>query len=337
MVDFDENDVRYMRRALQLARLGRYAVSPNPMVGAVIVADNRIIGEGYHRRFGGKHAEVNAIDAADDNGNGARINSATLYVTLEPCAHFGKTPPCADLIINRGVRRVVVACTDPFPSVDGKGIERMRNAGIRVDVGCMEAEARSLNEKFFTAHSLKRPFIMLKWAQSSDGFIDRNRPIADTPTLFSTPLTSVMTHRLRAEYDAVLVGSQTVIADRPGLTVRKWAGRNPVRVVVDRRHRLTGKESVFSDDAPTLCYDSPLIDILSDLYARHNITSLLVEGGATVLQSFIDEGLFDNIRVETSPTLIADGVKAPVLPTNVTEIHEFISDGNKIVIIKKLN
>ena len=332
---FDDIDVRYMRRALQLARLGRYAVSPNPMVGAVIVADGRVIGEGYHRRYGDAHAEVNAIAAVEAAGKGGLLSSATIYVSLEPCAHFGKTPPCADLIIGKGFRRVVVACRDPFPSVDGKGIERMRAAGIQVDVGCLEDEAKRLNAKFFTAHTNHRPYITLKWAQSADGYIDRRRATDELPERFSTPLTSVLAHRLRADHDAILVGSQTVIADRPSLTVRKWAGRNPLRVVIDRRHRLSDNESVFSNDAPTLRYDADLKTVLADLYARKNVTSLLVEGGRKILQSFIDEGLFDAIRIETAPKSLGNGVKAPVLPTNVEKTNEFTIDGNRIEIYNK--
>ena len=320
-----------MRRALQLAELGRYRVSPNPMVGAVIVADGRIIGEGCHRKFGCAHAEVNAIADTERRGNAHLLPEATIYVTLEPCAHTGKTPPCADLIVEKRLRRAVMACRDPFPAVDGKGIDRLRNAGIDVAVGCLQKEAEALNVKFFTAHTLHRPYITLKWAQSADGYIDHCRTAENPlPAKLSDSLTSVFVHRLRADHDAILVGSGTVIADNPRLTVRTWTGRNPVKVVVDRRHRLTGNEAIFDDDT-TLRYDLPLREVLSDLYNRHNVTSLLVEGGAEILQSFIDENLWDTARVEVAPVNLVGGVLAPELAKNAVHSSKMNFRNHKII------
>lgn len=332
MDSFDDNDIRYMRRALQLAELGRYRVSPNPMVGAVIVADGRIIGEGYHRKFGGPHAEVNAIADTERRGNARLLPQATIYVSLEPCAHTGKTPPCADLIVEKRLRRAVVACRDPFPAVDGKGIESLRDAGIEVAVGCLRHEAEALNVKFLTAHTLHRPYITLKWAQSADGFIDHRRTTENPlPAKLSDLLTSVFVHRVRADHDAILVGSGTVIADNPQLTVRTWTGRNPVRVVIDRRHRLTGSEIVFNGDAPTLRYDLPLRDVLADLYNRHNITSLLVEGGAEILQSFIDADMWDSAQIEVAPVTLNDGVFAPKLTKNAVHLYTMTFRHHQII------
>ena len=224
-------DEKYMRRALELARHGELDASPNPMVGAVIVApDGRIIGEGWHRRHGEGHAEVNAVASVADP---SMLRDATMYVTLEPCSHYGKTPPCASLIIEKGIPRVVVGCLDPFEKVSGRGVNMLREAGVEVVTGCMEAECVALNRKFMTAHRLRRPYITLKWAESADGYIDGH---------ISTPVTSMLVHKLRATHDAILVGSGTVLADRPRLDTRYFVGRSPLRVILDRRGR-TGEES----------------------------------------------------------------------------------------------
>ena len=313
-------DEKYMRRALELARHGELDASPNPMVGAVIVApDGRIIGEGWHRRHGEGHAEVNAVASVADP---SMLRDATMYVTLEPCSHYGKTPPCASLIIEKGIPRVVVGCLDPFEKVSGRGVNMLREAGVEVVTGCMEAECVALNRKFMTAHRLRRPYITLKWAESADGYIDGH---------ISTPVTSMLVHKLRATHDAILVGSGTVLADRPRLDTRYFVGRSPLRVILDRRGR-TGEES--GDNTLVLNGEEPLIDVLAGLYSR-GITSVLVEGGAQVLQSFIDAGLWDAIRIERGSTNIGGEVKAPRLSGDCRVKSTQIIDNNTIIEIEK--
>lgn len=289
---------KYMRRALELARHGLGNTSPNPMVGAVIVdSRGRIIGEGYHRRCGEGHAEVNAIASVADADRGA-LRDATMYVTLEPCSHYGKTPPCAKLIIDTGIPRVVVGAGDPFKEVAGRGIRMMREAGIEVAEGIMAAESRTLNRRFMTAHEQQRPFVTLKWARSADGFMDSDR--ADSqPAKFSTPLTAMLVHRLRSLHDAILVGSGTALADNPRLDCRLWPARSPRPVVIDRRARLD--EASLRMSNPIILTDGDDLESnLKTLYSK-GITSVLVEGGAELLQSFINSGLWDAARVETSP------------------------------------
>ena len=304
-----------MRRALQLARCGRQGASPNPMVGAVIVdSAGLIIGEGFHRLCGGPHAEVNAVRSVYDTYGAVApemLHEATIYVTLEPCAHYGKTPPCAKLLIDEEVRRVVVGCVDPFAKVAGRGIAMLREAGIEVVTGVLEDECKALNRRFFTAHTERRPYITLKWAQSVDGYIDRNRGPEEPAQKFSTASGSVMVHRLRSLHDAIAAGSGTFIADRPKMDCRLWpGGRNPVRVAFDRRSRLP------ADAADVVLSDPDLKQALSLLYSR-GITSVLVEGGRTIIEAFLKAGLWDSIRVEVSPDKMSEqgGVKAPAIPS----------------------
>ena len=309
-----------MRRALELARHGLLDASPNPMVGAVIVdSSGKVIGEGWHRRCGEGHAEVNAVASVKDP---ALVRDATMYVTLEPCSHYGKTPPCAQLIIDRGIPRVVVGCLDPFEKVAGRGVAMLRDAGVEVTVGCLETECVRLNERFMTAHRLRRPYITLKWAESSDGYIDGH---------ISTPLTSMLVHRLRATNDAILVGSGTWLADSPRLDTRLYAGRSPLRVILDRR----GRADVPADDR-TLVYSdyNSLLDVLADLY-RRGVTSLLVEGGAGVLSSFISENLWDTIRIERGAKPLGGSVKAPELSPLGRVEGTCVVDGNTIINIRK--
>ena len=283
------DDEKFMRRCIQLAKNGRQNAKPNPMVGAVIVHNNRIIGEGYHVRCGQGHAEVNAfvsINAADE----ALLPESTLYVSLEPCSHYGKTPPCADLIIEKGVGRVVVGCIDEFAEVQGRGIRKLREAGIEVKVGVLEDECKALNRRFFTFHREKRPYIILKWAQTANGFIDDHYQ----PTQISNNFTKMLAHKLRAEEDAILVGRVTDERERPRLNVREWTGPDPKRLVIDHAHPLN----------------------LESLHA-HNIQSLIVEGGAETLRSFLVQGLWDEIRVETNTQMtVSDGTRAPQIPAN---------------------
>lgn len=298
-----------MERALLLARNGEGRVSPNPMVGAVIVYDGKIIGEGYHAFYGGPHAEVNAINSVAEKDR-ELLRDSTMYVTLEPCSHHGKTPPCADLLVKTGIPRVVVATTDPNPMVAGKGCKILTDAGIEVTIGMLENESRELNRRFFKAHTSSLPWIILKWAQSSDGFIAKTDDKGNLePVKFSNPLSSVLMHRERANVDAIMVGSNTMAIDNPRLDVRLWGGNSPRRVYPD-----SGK-TLFSQ--------------LESL-RKDGITSLMVEGGAKLLKSFIEEGLYDEIRVETSPDLIQSGLKAPDIPDNVYPVAQQICRNNII-------
>ena len=305
-----------MSRALQLAANGRGHVSPNPMVGAVVVApDGRIIGEGWHRRFGGPHAEVNAVNSILPEDE-CLIHDSTIYVTLEPCSHYGKTPPCAKLLIDKGFKRVVVGAGDPNPKVSGRGIAMIREAGIQVDEHLMEAECWALNQKFMTAHTLHRPWITLKWAQSTDGYMDVNREASSAPWRFSNDLTSQLVHLRRANHDAIAVGANTVLADDPQLNVRHIDGRDPRPVIFDRHGLLKGVRAKLFERNDLIYVDSamPLTDVLTELYRNHNITSLLVEGGASLLSNFINENLWDEAFVEVAPECLASqgSVKAPV-------------------------
>lgn len=310
-------DSQFMHRCIQLALNGREGSRPNPMVGAVIVSqEGRIIGEGYHVRCGEGHAEVNAfasVKAEDEH----LLSQSTIYVSLEPCAHYGKTPPCCDLIIKKGVRRVVVGCVDPFSEVQGRGIERIRAAGIEVTVGVLENECRWLNRRFFTFHEKKRPYIILKWAQTSDGFIDNN----GHALAISTPFTKMLVHQLRAEEDAILVGRVTDEREHPRLDVREWSGRSPERFV--------------------LSHENGIEKILNECYER-SLQSLIVEGGRMTLQSFIDSDLWDEIRVETSTqSLLQDGetkngsTSAPIIPQNAICYRTECFDNNTIAWYKR--
>lgn len=298
-----ETDEKYMRRCLQLAQRGRVGAAPNPMVGAVVVCDGRIIGEGYHRRCGEAHAEVNAIANVREP---KLLQHSTLYVSLEPCAHYGKTPPCAQLIIDKHIPTVVVGCRDPFAQVDGRGIEMLERAGVEVREGVLEQECLWLNRCFITFHTHHRPYITLKWAQSKDGYIDHLRHDDQTPPAkFSTPMTQMLVHKMRAENQAILVGRRTWELDHPSLTVRHWAGSDPLPIVLSRQSILIGAETI----AP----QGNTLVLMDELYQR-GIQSLLVEGGTRTLQSFIDAGLWDEMRVEISPTELGYGVAAPALP-----------------------
>ena len=315
-----------MQRCIQLARCGEAGAPPNPLVGAVLVCQGRIIGEGYHRRCGGPHAEVNAIRSVRDQ---SLLRQSTLYVSLEPCAHYGKTPPCADLIIEKGIPRVVVGCVDPFAKVCGMGLRKLREAGVAVVEGLLEEECRRLNRRFFTFHEKGRPWVTLKWAQSQDGFIDRPRWADEPPAQFSTPFTQALVHRLRARSQAILVGTRTALMDNPSLTNRLWPGGQPLRLVIDRQGVLPPTLRLFDDAAPTHVYTTgDLAEILSDLH-RRGIQSLLVEGGARLLSSFLEEGLWDEARVETAPICLGRGVAAPSLPLSLMTKEEEV-DGRKI-------
>ncbi|MCR4592581.1 MAG: bifunctional diaminohydroxyphosphoribosylaminopyrimidine deaminase/5-amino-6-(5-phosphoribosylamino)uracil reductase RibD [Bacteroidaceae bacterium] len=301
-------ELKYMWRCIQLAKCGTVGAPPNPMVGAVIVYKDKIIGEGYHRRCGGPHAEVNAIRSVR---NESLLKESIIYVSLEPCSHYGKTPPCADLIIEKKIPRVVVGCMDPFAKVNGQGIRKLRDAGIEVVVGVLEKECLELNKRFITFHQQHRPFVTLKWAQSEDGFMDAERRQNEEPVKFSSHFTQTLVHRMRAMNQAIMVGTKTVLMDNPTLTTRLWEGPNPLRVTIDRNGVLPDFIHLKDGKVPTVIYNTgDLRQILADLYKR-GVQSLMVEGGAQLLQHFIDEGLWDEARVEVAPFCLGSGVSAP--------------------------
>lgn len=325
-----EVENKYMARCISLARGGAGGVAPNPMVGAVVVHQGKIIGEGYHRKYGEAHAEVNAIASVRDE---SLLKEATMYVSLEPCSHYGKTPPCAELIIKKQIPRVVIGCLDPFPEVSGRGVRMLREAGVEVVTGVMEKEAWELNRVFMTFQEKRRPYIYLKWAQSADGFMDRLRTDNSSPAVvLSSPETMRRVHRLRADVAAIMVGTQTALLDNPSLTVRHWAGKSPVRVVLDRTLRIPSHYHLFDGTVKTLVFTTvadaisrenveyvtidfsqPVLpQVMHELYIR-KLNSLMVEGGATLLGHFLKEGLWDQMLVETAPVSLESGVKAPDL------------------------
>lgn len=338
-----------MHRCLQLALAGAGYVAPNPMVGAVLLYQNRIIGEGYHRQYGMPHAEVNCI-ASVKNEDRHLISESVLYVSLEPCAHYGKTPPCADLIIQHRVPKVVVGCRDPFPEVNGKGIEKLLAAGITVITGVLEKECRELNKRFFIFHTQHRPFIALKWAQSSDGAIAAP---GGSAVQISNGYTNRLAHRWRSEEAAILVGTQTALLDDPALTTRLWPGKHPVRLVIDRHLKLPGTLHLFDAKVATVIFNeqqhtisdsdrilsagnwyyqvgkgvSMVEQVVKALY-QLRIQSVLVEGGAQLLQSFINEGFWDEARIITNEALtIPAGIAAPRLADTIkTGEERFFSD-----------
>lgn len=334
-----ETDELYMRRCLQLAQQAEGQTAPNPMVGAVLVHNGVIIGEGYHHRCGLPHAEVNAIASVK---NPELLPQSTLYVSLEPCSHYGKTPPCAKLIIEKRIPRVVVGMGDPNEKVNGRGIAMLREVGVEVIEHVLEPECRWLNRRFITFHTKKRPFILLKWAQTADGFIDKIRDDASTPPLrISNEITKTLNHQIRSVESAILIGTNTALLDNPHLTSRKWGSRNPVRMVVDRSLRIPADYRLLDDSAPTVVFNATkdetignisyvrldfeqnIVPQMVDYLYQHELQSVIVEGGRQLLQSFIDLDLWDEARIETSPMTIGDGVKAPNFPMKPTKIEFF--------------
>lgn len=326
-----------MHRALELAQAGRGLVSPNPMVGSVIVHKGRIIGEGWHQQYGGPHAEVHAVNAVTDK---KLLEESTLYVNLEPCAHFGKTPPCADMLVTHRLKRVVIANLDTNPLVAGKGVDKLMKAGIDVTTGILEAAGHDLNKRFFTAIEKQRPYIILKWAQTADGFIARED---GNSKWISNNFSRQLVHKWRAEEDAILVGSGTVQRDNPQLNVRDWSGRNPVRVVIDRSLKLTGGFHVFDGMQKTILYSTKrsggdensttirlgetnfLHDLVSSLY-QQKIHSIIIEGGSQILDAFVQAGLWDEARVFTADISFQKGFRAPTLRGNLQRREMIMND-----------
>ncbi|MCC7302000.1 MAG: bifunctional diaminohydroxyphosphoribosylaminopyrimidine deaminase/5-amino-6-(5-phosphoribosylamino)uracil reductase RibD [Bacteroidia bacterium] len=332
-------DEIWMKRCLELAANGLGCVAPNPMVGAVLVRDGEVVGEGFHREFGGPHAEVEAIQTA---GKGVDLSTCTLYVSLEPCCHQGKTPPCTDLILSKKIKKVVVGTTDPNPLVAGQGLEQLRRSGIDVISGVLENECRELNRRYFTFLNKQRPYVILKWARSADGYIDRKRSMAEVGNQerITCNESNITVHRWRSEEQAIMVGTTTALMDNPSLSVRHVKGRNPLRVVVDKDLRIPDHYRVFDKTQKTIVFTAsshhsePNIDfvqvdfleeviprILGELY-KLNIQSIIVEGGRELVNSFIQGNNWDEARVFTAPLKLGSGVKGPSLPVPPAGQHK---------------
>ena len=336
-----------MQRCLQLAAMAQGEVAPNPMVGAVIVHDGKILGEGWHRVIGGPHAEVNAINAVTDL---SLLSRSTLYISLEPCSHHGRTPPCADLILHHRIPRVVVACTDPNPLVTGKGIERLREAGVDVQVGVMETEARWLNRRFITFHTQHRPYVVLKWAQTADGFVDGIRGSGASPLKITGPATDVLMHRRRSHEMAIMVGSGTALCDDPSLTVRLVQGRQPLRILIDGPLRVPQSAILLSDGNPTLIINLKKEEVVGGLtYVRldtidpeailqvlfdRGILSVLIEGGPKLQNAFIAARLWDEAVRITSGAIVGKGIEAPVL--RGIQTHAISASGDRIAWLRRV-
>lgn len=327
-IDAVPTEEKFMVRAIELAKLGMGQVAPNPMVGCVIVHRGLVIGEGYHRKYGEAHAEVNAINSVR---NQELLCESTMYVTLEPCSHFGKTPPCADLVVQMGIPKVVIGSMDPNEKVSGRGIERLKMAGCQVETGLLEEECNRMNRRFLTFHQKKRPYIILKWAQTEDGFIDRDRGLTEfgQPTWITNDLSRIAVHKMRSDEAAIMVGTKTALKDDPSLTVREWSGNHPLRMVLDRRGILpatsalmdqstetlvfTGKkmESRTNLEYVTIDFDGKMLQEINRILVERGIQSLLVEGGKSLLESYLREGLWDEARIYIGNARFGSGVKAP--------------------------
>ncbi len=328
MVTNDDN--RFMQRALQLAELGGANVAPNPMVGAVIVHKGAVIGEGYHQKYGEAHAEVNAVDAVKDQH---LLSESTMYVTLEPCAHHGKTPPCADLLVRHKFKRVVIACVDSFSEVAGRGIERLESNGIEVTVGVLEEQAREVNKRFFCFHEKKRPYVLLKWAQTTDGLMDRSgKERKEGVNWITQPASKNYTHQWRSEEQAILVGWKTIENDQPSLTVREVKGSSPHRIILDPNCSSSVKSTVYNDGLPTTIFvkknkfvglhEAVEVVELQEVFnvqtilaeiAKKQFLSVFVEGGSRTINEFIQANLWDEARVFTGAIEFGEGIPAPTL------------------------
>ena len=331
-----------MKRALELAERGKGSVAPNPMVGCVIVHQNKIIGEGWHRQYGMEHAEVNAINSVE---NKMLLPHSSLYVTLEPCSHFGKTPPCADLIIEHKIPKVIIATNDPNPLVEGQGINKLQDNNVKVRTGILETESRFMNRRFFTFFEKKRPHIILKWAQTADGFMDRERPSGEKGSFqISSEESSRTVHRWRTEEAGILVGKNTVMTDNPLLTVRKWPGKNPVRIMIDPNLEVSKYSHILDGSARTIIFNrletrtifnNQFVqldfskDILPDIlmYLHYEgIQSVMVEGGAETLKRFIENGTWDEARIIRSDMILEQGLRAPTIPAGESVLSKIGKD-----------
>lgn len=348
------SDELYMKRCLELAEMGNGQVSPNPLVGCVIVSGGKIIGEGYHQKYGQAHAEVNAIRSVTDRygeQSAELLKNAVAYVSLEPCAHFGKTPPCADLLIRHQLKKVVIGNRDPFPDVDGKGIERLKNAGIEVVSGVLEAECFEVNRRFFTRIAQQRPYIILKWARTANGYF---APKNSVQQWISGPLSKKLVHKWRTEEDAILVGKQTAIADNPALSAREWPGKNPIRIAIDRKLEIPADSQLYNTDAKTIIFNEQKTSVEGNIHFIEmedmqyylpqkiayqlylmDIQSIIIEGGANILNQFISSGLWDEARVFNSSSSWDTGIHSPVINGNIISVTQV--DKDQLTIYKNYN
>jgi len=339
------SDELYMKRCLELAEMGNGQVSPNPLVGCVIVSGGQIIGEGYHKKYGQAHAEVNAVNAVIEKyGEEAAVllKNATVYVSLEPCAHFGKTPPCADLLIRHQVQKVVIGNRDPFPDVDGKGMEKLLHAGIEVVSGVLETECSFVNRRFFTRIKQNRPYIILKWARTANGYF---APKNSVQHWISGPLAKKLVHKWRTEEDAILIGKQTAITDNPQLSAREWPGRNPIRIMIDRKLEVADNSNIYNDQAKTIVINEQKTDVINNIHYIQmedmqyylpqkiayqlylmDIQSIIIEGGANILNQFIAAGLWDEARVFNSAHSWDTGIFSPQINGRITSVNGIDND-----------
>jgi len=341
---------KYIRRCIELAKNGLGTTYPNPMVGSVIVCDGKIIGEGWHKKSGEPHAEVNAVNSVKDK---SLLKKSTIFVSLEPCSHFGKTPPCCDLIIENKIPNVVIGTVDSNVKVAGNGIKKLIEAGAKVTVGILETECIELNKRFFTFHEKKRPYVILKWAETQDGFIAPLTKLEQKPVWITNEFSRQLVHKWRSEEQAILVGTQTAIDDNPKLNVRDWAGKNPIRIVLDQNNRISKESHIYDKQVKTIIFSAipkpnkeenttfEIIDfkqnlaeqILNVLY-KHQIQSVIIEGGSQTLQTFIDENLWDEARVFIGKNNFETGIKAPILA--LKNIEKYIIE-NDILLISRNN
>lgn len=341
------NHEKYIQRCLELAKKGIGTTRPNPSVGAVIVCKNKIIGEGFTSPYGGPHAEVNAINSVQ---NQDLLKEATIYVTLEPCSHHGKTPPCADLIIEKEIPNIVIGCVDTNSLVAGKGIERLKKAGRNVTVGVCEEACKEHHKRFFTVQNKKRPYVILKWAETKDGFIAPLTKEEQKPVWISNQYSQQLVHKWRSEEQAILVGTNTVIADNPSLTVRSWSGNNPIRIVIDKTLRISTEATVFDGNIKTIIitekkedkrekrkekqnviyetidFSSQIAKQICKVLYKHQIQSVIIEGGAQTLQTFINENLWDEAKVFIGDINIKEGVKRPVFNAKLSSEEKIDND-----------
>lgn len=339
----------YMQRCLELAKNGFGTTYPNPMVGSVIVYEDKIIGEGWHQKAGEPHAEVNAINAVKDK---SLLSKATIYVSLEPCSHFGKTPPCSDLIIKHKIPKVIIGTVDPHSKVAGKGIEKLQKAGIHVEVGFLEKDCRKLNKRFFTFHVLKRPYIILKWAESADGFLAPKHKNEQKPVWISNSYSRQLVHKWRTEEQAILVGTNTVLADNPSLNARDWKGNNLIRIVIDRTGKISADYAVKNKNQKTIIFteqenlsnvenciyentifDNQLMERICLFLFEQQIQSVIIEGGATTLNSFINAKLWDEARIFRGVILFKEGTKAPIVNGTI-ESKQTINKDELLILTK---
>jgi diaminohydroxyphosphoribosylaminopyrimidine deaminase / 5-amino-6-(5-phosphoribosylamino)uracil reductase len=337
---------KYIKRCIELAKNGLGTTYPNPMVGSVIVYDDKIIGEGWHKKSGEGHAEVNAVNSVRDK---SLLKKATIYVSLEPCSHFGKTPPCCDLIIQNQIPNVVIGTVDPNIKVAGRGIQKLIDAGINVTVGLLEKECNELNKRFFTFHQKKRPYIILKWAETQDGFIAPNEKAEKKPVWITNTYSRQLVHKWRSEEQAILVGTQTTIDDNPKLDVRDWSGENPVRIILDSKNRIPKTYCVFDNKVKTIIickaenevnqenciferidFEQNLALQVSEILYKHQIQSVIIEGGSQTLKTFIEANLWDEARIFKGNTQFGSGIKAPKIISRITEKH-FINQDELII------